>query len=70
MSFSYPFIIFPHLYVKLFKNNCGDLCLMKWRTKSNRIVVVGIIGKSRGGKAHILNEIIDIPVFKVYNPFN
>lgn len=43
---------------------------MKWRTKSNRIVVVGIIGKSRGGKAHILNEIIDIPVFKVYNPFN
>ena len=40
--------------------------LISERIKSNKIVVVGIIGKTRTGKAHILNDIIDVPVFKVF----
>jgi hypothetical protein len=41
---------------------------MSFATKSNKIVVVGIIGKTRNGKANTLNDIIDVPVFKPINP--
>lgn len=45
------------------------LSMKKWKnmnTRNNKVAVVGIIGKSKDGKAHIINEVLDYPVFKVW----